>query len=489
MSDASASRAELRARLLGLLRQSPLIASVQTERGSPIEAPGVLPALAQASLNEGVRVLRLEGVSMIRWARSSTSAFVIGLIKHDSETSSVRITPTLAEVDLLLDAGCETIAFDATSRPRPDGSTPAQIIRKIQAAGRLALADLDGPASLRALLSDASVRPDLLSTTLAGYTESSSARPEAPPDLEFLQTCVETGIPTLGEGRFKSEDEIASAMAQGAVGVVMGGALNDPLKQTRRFMLAARLPQRIAGFDLGGTWMRFRGRNRETGQTLDRRSSTPTDPRARLDWMLACLMEFPVERVGVSTGGVVDPATGRVLHANDLMPGHEGLEFSERSLGVSTFALNDGHTAALAHSDLPWAKSGTVVVLAIGTGLGCGVLHEGRLMIGASGEAPAWNVRRSSRGPSYEEMLGGAHHRSEDAESAWKTRAEVLDELLQEVRAVYASPKIVLAGSVGLRLAPQVQTPHRVTPFGADAGLIGALRLALLGRRPFRNAV
>ena len=86
--------------LLATLDSVPLVASVQASPGSPLNDPGVLLRMAKASLQEGVKVLRLEGAENISLIRKETGAACIGLIKRRYEDSEVYITPTNAEVGL-----------------------------------------------------------------------------------------------------------------------------------------------------------------------------------------------------------------------------------------------------------------------------------------------------------------------------------------------------------------------------------------------------
>ncbi|HWA82858.1 MAG TPA: hypothetical protein VG820_05475, partial [Fimbriimonadaceae bacterium] len=101
---------------LTVLREQPLIVSVQASPGSAVEDTDTLLRLAQASLAQGVRVLRLEGAERVARIREATGAPVIGLIKRVDPDSPVYITPTAAEVDALLGTGCEAVALDATVR-------------------------------------------------------------------------------------------------------------------------------------------------------------------------------------------------------------------------------------------------------------------------------------------------------------------------------------------------------------------------------------
>ncbi|MGV2448048.1 UNVERIFIED_CONTAM: hypothetical protein FO527_29070, partial [Bacillus sp. ATCC 13368] len=58
---------------------------------------------------------------------------VIGIIKQVYGQNDVYITPTMAEIDSLMETKAEIIATDATSRVRPDGKTLKQFYGEIRA--------------------------------------------------------------------------------------------------------------------------------------------------------------------------------------------------------------------------------------------------------------------------------------------------------------------------------------------------------------------
>src|SRR5437870_4658500 len=109
-----------RAELLALLREQPLVVSVQATDGSAVDDTETLLKLAQASTAQGIRILRLEGAERVELIRKETGAATIGLVKRFYAGSPIYITPTAKEVDALLATGCEVIALDATLR-RPAG--------------------------------------------------------------------------------------------------------------------------------------------------------------------------------------------------------------------------------------------------------------------------------------------------------------------------------------------------------------------------------
>src|ERR1019366_3629896 len=166
---------------LGMAGRSPLIASAQASPGSPLADPKTLVKLARASLAEGVRILRVEGVETVREMRKTLDAPFVGLIKMPYPNSDVYITPTLTEVNSLLAEKCEVIALDGTARKRPGGVQLRQLIEAIHAGGSLAMADCDSVQSAQFALAAGA---DLVGTTLAGYTATAST---SGPDIELVR--------------------------------------------------------------------------------------------------------------------------------------------------------------------------------------------------------------------------------------------------------------------------------------------------------------
>ncbi len=98
-----------------------------------------------------------------------------------------------------------------------------------------------------------------------------------------------------------------------------------------------------------------------------------------------------IEGIGVASGGQIDPRTGVVIHATDLLPGWKGTRITEtleQRFGVKARALNDGSAAALGEGRFGAAKDVTdFVLLTLGTGVGGGIVSDGKLLSGALGVA------------------------------------------------------------------------------------------------------
>lgn len=469
-----------------ILAEAPLIASVQASDGSPVDDPETLLKLALASLSQGVRILRIEGVANIRRIREATSAPIIGLIKNRCSESDVYITPTSNEVAALLETGCEVIGIDATRRPRPGGCELDELIAQVQAVGRLVLADCDGEDSAQYAV-DAGA--DLLSTTLAGYTES-PARREGGPDLESLATLCRTfpSYPVLAEGRFEEPWQARAAMRLGASGVVIGGALNDPVKQTARFARAVRTPtEPVGAVDIGGTWLRA-GIVTPNGEAHDiERIPVPRTRIERNAWINAWIEKKGVRQVGIGAGGIIRPDTGEVIFSKPIIPDHVGTIFSKEIEAEQVVALNDGHATAWAHGLHPSFAGKRVATLALGTGVGFGLVDRGRILMGRDGEHPRINDTPTRKGRIFDDLLGGAAVTANPSASQIADAMEAGEEAVRLINTLYYPDAIVLAGGIALqpwmdldrfrRAAPTAEV--HLTPFGADAGLIGAGFLAL----------
>jgi glucokinase len=150
--------------------------------------------------------------------------------------------------------------------------------------------------------------------------------------------------------------------------------------------------QRAIGVDVGGTKIAA-GLVEATGEVRDRLVlPTPAaeGPSAVLDAIAELaerLRTREVVGVGVGTGGVVDHARGVIVSATSLLPGWAGTpvaaELSAR-LGLPVAMDNDGNALALGEYRFGAARGlGSVLCIAVGTGVGGGVIIGGRLVRGA----------------------------------------------------------------------------------------------------------
>ncbi len=464
--------------LLAKLREAPLIASVQASPG-PLDHEDTLLRLTRASAQMGVGVVRLEGVKAIRKIMPGLGLPIIGLLKRRYPGSDVYITPTAQDVDSLLDLGVHIVAIDGTQRARPKEQTFKQLAERVHRRKGLVMADCDSVASA---VSAVAAGADLVGTTLAGYTED---RPMTDgPDFEVLREILRAvGVPVIAEGRFSQRWQVDVALRMGAVAVTVGGALNDPVKQTRALWPSSKPEGLVGAVDIGGSWLRFATFDADWKMLEVQRVEYPKTRIDRLRWIHDRIEETGVAAVGLSTGGIVDPRTGEVWTAKEyLMPDHVGIVFDEENLGVPTFAFGDGHASAWGHANLPQYAGRRVATLALGTGVGCGFVQDGRIWSGRRGEYPRVNDLPAEGGASYEKLLGGLNLTKDPTDAQKADALKALEGAIKALRDLYFPDDVVVCGSVGLSawLAPELaRLGADVSPFGADAGIYGAAALAL----------
>jgi N-acylglucosamine-6-phosphate 2-epimerase len=211
-----------------------LIVSVQAWRGSALDDPRVIAAMARAAQDGGAVGVRIEGVENLRAVRERVALPIVGLVKREYPGFEAYISPSLAEVGAIIGTGAEIVAFDATGRPRPDGSLLIDAIQAIHAAGRLAMADCSTAADAAAA---GAAGADILATTLCGYTTPTKDR--ALPALDLVAELSRLGKFGVCEGGVRSPADVRAALDAGADAVVVGTAITNVDWLVREFAGAA----------------------------------------------------------------------------------------------------------------------------------------------------------------------------------------------------------------------------------------------------------
>ena len=167
----------------------------------------------------------------------------------------------------------------------------------------------------------------------------------------------------------------------------------------------------LLGFDIGGTkcaavtadW------DGETITLLKKEkcktdlSVSPEEMLDRLMDMADAILDRTPDAIGISCGGPLDDKAGVILGPPNL-PGWEHVEIVARieaNYGVKTVLQNDANACAVAEWKFG-AGRGTqnMAFLTFGTGLGAGLILDGRLYSGTNGNAgEVGHVRLASDGP------------------------------------------------------------------------------------------
>ncbi|MDF2630187.1 MAG: glucokinase [Symbiobacteriaceae bacterium] len=153
------------------------------------------------------------------------------------------------------------------------------------------------------------------------------------------------------------------------------------------------------GIDIGGTNTVF-GYLTPDGH-LTNRTVLPTLAREGGERLMGRIAEqalamlgaapVPVAAIGVGSAGQIDPVTGTCLFANANLPGWTGMQIRarlEQATGLPVTVGNDANVAALAEQRFGAGRGvENLVCITLGTGVGGGIISEGRIMTGHRGVA------------------------------------------------------------------------------------------------------
>jgi N-acylglucosamine-6-phosphate 2-epimerase len=199
-----------------------LIVSVQAAKGSALDDPAVIAAMARAAADNGAVAVRIQGVECLRAVRARVELPIIGLIKREYAGFDPYITPTLTEVAAIVEAGANVVAFDATDRPRPGQTSLGVIVEAVRAAGLVAMADCATAAD--ALCAQA-LGAEIVATTLCGYTPETAGHPL--PALDLVRELANLDAFTICEGGVHRPEQLRAALDAGADAVVVGTAITN----------------------------------------------------------------------------------------------------------------------------------------------------------------------------------------------------------------------------------------------------------------------
>ncbi|MDL2401927.1 putative N-acetylmannosamine-6-phosphate 2-epimerase [Rhizobium mayense] len=495
--------------------KSSLIVSCQPVPDGPMDAAEFVIGFARAAVDAGARALRIESVAYLKAVRPAVTVPIIGIVKRDLEESPVRITPFVADAEALADAGADIVAFDATDRVRP--ASIEALVKAVRAKGKLTMADCSSIEDARHALA---AGVDFVGTTLSGYVGG----PEPiDPDLSLIAGMRQLTPYVIAEGRIRTTEQAAAAVKAGAFAVVVGSAITRTEHVTSWFHEAVakahdtNSAETILAIDIGGT---------KTMAALVRGSDVLdeiTVPTARQEgpdaWLAAIadragIWKDRYSRVGIAVTGFVQDGRWSALNPATLgIPDQYPIvEKAQAIFGKPVFAANDAQAAAWGEYRFGAGERGDLVFLTISTGIGGGIVINGRPLAGLAGHFGLIRGPSEGRSP-LEDQTSGRWIASEALKAGHKaTAAEVFDlaekgapwakaivsqsvlrvaTLCRDIQMMLDPKRIVVGGGIGLakgyldqmreqlagiesRLRP-VLVPAKL---GSRAGIIGVASLA-----------
>ena len=212
-----------------------LIVSCQALSEEPHHSSFIMGRMAVAAKEGGAGGIRANSVEDIEEIRKNVDLPIIGIIKRDYPDSAVRITPTIREVDELMQIKPDVIATDATCRIRPDGKKLEEFYAEVREKypQQLLMADC---STMEEMLYADELGFDFIGTTLVGYTEESKDCHIETNDFELIRKLIkQVKHPVIGEGNIDTPQKLKRVMEIGVYSVVVGSAITRPQLITKSF--------------------------------------------------------------------------------------------------------------------------------------------------------------------------------------------------------------------------------------------------------------
>ena len=162
----------------------------------------------------------------------------------------------------------------------------------------------------------------------------------------------------------------------------------------------------LLGVDIGGTKCALILAE-NNGKILSRQAFATADVKTTLSWILdgarALAQKYALDAVGVSCGGPLDSGKGLILSPPNL-PGWDAIPITKllsEATGAPAYLCNDANACALAEWKYGAGQgSRNMIFLTFGTGLGAGLILDGRLYEGTNGMAgEVGHIRLAEDGP------------------------------------------------------------------------------------------
>ncbi len=212
-----------------------LIVSCQALPREPLHSSFIMGRMALAAKMGGAAGIRANTKEDILEIRSRVDLPLIGIVKRDYEDSEIYITPTMREVEELMEAGPEIIAVDATERLRPSGVTLDDFFRELKRIYPEQLYMADCSTVEEAVHAD-ELGFDFIGTTLVGYTEQSAGDHIERDDFRILREILaRVSHRVIAEGNIDTPQKARRVIELGAFSVVVGSIITRPQLITKAF--------------------------------------------------------------------------------------------------------------------------------------------------------------------------------------------------------------------------------------------------------------
>lgn len=212
-----------------------LIVSCQALPQEPLHSSFIMGRMARAAKEGGAAGIRANTKEDIKEIQEVTGLPIIGIVKRDYPDSAVYITPTMKEIEELMEVKPEIVAIDATGALRPGNVTLADFFHQIKEKYPEQKLMADCSTIEEALFAD-ELGFDFIGTTMVGYTPQSRGMKIEANDFEILRTILKkVKHPVIAEGNVNSPEKAKRVIELGSYAVVVGSSITRPQLITKGY--------------------------------------------------------------------------------------------------------------------------------------------------------------------------------------------------------------------------------------------------------------
>lgn len=212
-----------------------LIVSCQALPQEPLHSSFIMGRMARAAKEGGAAGIRANTKEDIKEIQEVTGLPIIGIVKRDYPDSAVYITPTMKEIEELMEVKPEIVAIDATGALRPGNVTLADFFHQIKEKYPEQKLMADCSTIEEALFAD-ELGFDFIGTTMVGYTPQSKGLKIEENDFEILRTILKkVKHPVIAEGNVNSPEKAKRVIELGSYAVVVGSSITRPQLITKGY--------------------------------------------------------------------------------------------------------------------------------------------------------------------------------------------------------------------------------------------------------------
>ena len=212
-----------------------LIVSCQALPQEPLHSSFIMGRMARAAKEGGAAGIRANTKEDIKEIQEVTGLPIIGIVKRDYPDSAVYITPTMKEIEELMEVKPEIVAIDATGALRPGNVTLADFFHQIKEKYPEQKLMADCSTIEEALFAD-ELGFDFIGTTMVGYTPQSTGLKIEGNDFEILRTILKkVKHPVIAEGNVNSPEKAKRVIELGSYAVVVGSSITRPQLITKGY--------------------------------------------------------------------------------------------------------------------------------------------------------------------------------------------------------------------------------------------------------------